>query len=174
MKYPITLKINGSQGYNGFELSSEKTYLKYRLGIVSSILGKAVMKDLNAYHFVVESTKTAALAVYDIRSLNNGACVYIDYEQENGAHEIFIFTNESVEAVEQVLQQHYKEYELCGEYDIKDNSDLIRLVRLCHECCVDNECDGSSKRYLNKSQLTEADKNREIRMMPGVMDKNAA
>ena len=46
--------------------------------------------------------------------------------------------------------------------------------QLCHECCVDNESDGSSKRYLNKSQLTAADKNREICMLPSILDKNAA
>lgn len=174
MKYPSNQKIKGSQGYNGFKLTDSKTYLKYRLGIVSSILGKAVRKNLYAYHFVVESTKTAASAVYDIRSLNNNACAYIDYEQEDGAHEIFIFTRESVEDVELVLKQHYKEYELCGEYDVLNHTDLIRLVRLCHECCVDNESDGSSKRYLNKSQLTAADKNREICMLPSILDKSAA
>ena len=174
MKYPANQKIKGSQGYNGFKLSDDRIYLKYRLSIVSSILGKAVRKNLHAYHFVVESTKTAAQVVGNIRSLNNNACAYIDYEQEDGAHELFIFTRESVEAVEHVLQQHYQEYELCGEYNLQNHTDLIRLVRLCHECCVDNESDGSSKRYLNKSQLTAADKNREICMLPSVLDKNAA
>ena len=65
-------------------------------------------------------------------------------------------------------------YELCGEYNLQNHTDLIRLVRLCHKCCEDNESDGSSKRYLNKSQLTAADKNREICMLPSVLDKNAA
>lgn len=174
MKYPTNQKIKGSQGYNGFELTYEKVYLTYRLGIASSIIGKSVRMNLNAYHFVVESIKTAAQAVSDIRALNSKTCAYIDYEQENGAHEIFIFTRESVEKVELVLQQHYQEYELCGEYNLQDHQELIRLVRLCHECCVDNESDGSGKRYFTKSQLTTADKKREICMLPSILDKNAA
>lgn len=174
MKYPAGTKIKGEQGYNGFELTHGKVYLKYRLSIVSSILSKALNLDLKAYHFVVEADKSASTATHEIRLINNRACAYIDYEQENGAHELFIFCRESIEDVEQVLNQHYQEFELCGEYDMQDHQELIQLVRLCHECCIDNECDGNRKRYLNKSQLTDVDKKREIYMLPGILDKNAA
>lgn len=174
MKYPTSLKLKGEHGYNGFELTHGKIYLKYRLSAASSIIGKAVNLNLNAYHFIVESGKSASTAMHDIRLLNNQACAYIDYEQENGAHELFIFCRESVEDIEKVLNQHYQEFELCGEYDINDHQELIQLVRLCHECCIDNECDGNRKRYFNKSQLTDVEKKREIHMLPSILDKNAA
>lgn len=174
MKYPSNTKLQGELGYNGFELTHGKVYLKYRLSIASSILGKAVNLSLKAYHFVVESGKSASTAMHDIRLLNNRACAYIDYEQDNGAHELFIFCRESINDVEQVLNQHYQEFELCGEYDIKDHQELVQLVRLCHECCIDNDCDGSGKRYFNKSQLTDVEKKREIYMLPSVLDRNAA
>lgn len=172
MRYPKNQKINGVDGYNGFNLDNNKWYLKYRLHKVSAIMAKAVDLNLQAYHFIVDS-KCASLAADKIRKLNNQACCYIDYEHQNGLHELIIFSRETVVQIEKVLNKHYQEFECCGEYNLADNMDFMCVVDLCFSYCEDNETDGNHKRYFCPSQLTDIEKKREIKMMPMAVDKAA-